>query len=74
MAVPSRAFPVCGYHSGMMLTLWLAAQASLPESCVLTGLCGVPRIPPPVASGVFFLAVGLIAVGTVGYRRRREGR
>lgn len=58
----------------LSIVLLAVVQSSLPESCVLTGLCSVPSIPPPVPSGVLFVAVGLIAVGAVGYRRRREGR
>ena len=54
----------------MLLPPLLAAQASLPESCVLTGLCNLVQPAPLVAPGVLFTAVGMVWVGIWGLRRR----
>jgi MYXO-CTERM domain-containing protein len=56
----------------MVLFFWMTVQQPLPESCVLTGLCGVVRLAPPVPPGVLFVAVGLVAAGVLVARRRRE--
>ncbi|MBK7595625.1 MAG: hypothetical protein IPP98_08945 [Gemmatimonadetes bacterium] len=53
----------------MLLPLLLTAQASLPESCILTGLCNLAQPAPPVASGVLFVAVGMVGAGLWGLRR-----
>ncbi len=55
---------------GMLLPLLLTAQSSLPESCLLTGLCNLVQPAPPVPPGVLFVAVGMIWVGMMGLRRR----
>jgi len=38
--------------------------------CALTGLCGLVAPVRPVASGVFFVAIGLVALGIRGLRQR----
>jgi hypothetical protein len=47
-----------------------------PGDCLITGLCGITSRVSPVASGVMFLALGLVAVGVWRIRaaRRREPR
>jgi hypothetical protein len=69
MGRPS-CFPSPVLSFGMLLPLLLATQASLPESCILTGLCNIAPPAPPVASGVLFVAVGLVWAGMWGLRRR----
>ena len=49
-------------------------QAALPGDCVLTGLCGVQGFEDGVASGVMFLALGLVVMGVLGLRSRRKNR
>ncbi len=54
-----------------MLTLTLLLQqATSPDQCILTGLCGLVAPYRPVAPGVMFVAVGLVSVGLWGLRRR----
>jgi hypothetical protein len=48
------------------------AQSALPGDCLLTGFCQASDIARPVASGVMFLASGLIAIGIIGLRSRRK--
>jgi hypothetical protein len=50
--------------------LLLALQT--PGDCILTGLCGVRHVHPGWASGVLFLAVGLVIVGVLGFRSARR--
>jgi hypothetical protein len=44
----------------------------VPGDCILTGLCGVRHVHPGWASGVLFLAVGLVIVGVLGIRSARR--
>ena len=46
----------------------------VPGDCLITGLCGITSRVSPVASGVMFLALGLVAIGVWRIRRRREPR
>jgi hypothetical protein len=55
----------------MSFSLLFAAQQSLPEACLLSGLCNLVQPAPPVAPGVRVVAVGLVSVGVWGLRRRR---
>jgi hypothetical protein len=56
----------------MLHFLLLAAQQPMPEACLLSGLCNLVQPAPPVAPGVLFVAVGLVAGGVWGLRRRRS--
>jgi hypothetical protein len=40
-----------------------------PGDCILTGLCGLRAEPPGPASGLMFLALGLVLYGTLGLVR-----
>ncbi|MEO5824939.1 MAG: hypothetical protein ABIR59_03560 [Gemmatimonadales bacterium] len=52
-----------------------AAQAVAgPGQCGVLGLCGLLQPDPPVAPGVLFVAVGLVAFGVWGLRKRRQER
>jgi hypothetical protein len=58
----------------MLLTpVALLAQFSTSAGGIcLTGVCGLgDRWQGAVPSGVFFLAIGLVAVGVIGIRRSR---
>ncbi len=55
----------------MLAPLLLLAQQPTPEACLLSGLCNLVQAPPPVAPGVLFVALGLVAVGSWSLRRRR---
>jgi hypothetical protein len=48
----------------------LSLQA--PGDCLLTGLCGVRHVHLGWASGVLFIAVGLVIVGVLGIRSARR--
>lgn len=50
---------------GLLLQVGTMTQAD----CALTGLCGLAVPTRPVASGILFLAVGLVALGVRGLRR-----
>ena len=63
-------FPLGVLSFGMVLPLLLATQGSLPEACILTGLCNIVQPAPPVAPGVLFVAVGMVWAGVWGMRRR----
>jgi hypothetical protein len=55
----------------MLVPLLLQVVGGTPEAdCALTGLCGLVTPVRPVASGIFFVAVGLVALGIRGLRRR----
>jgi hypothetical protein len=57
----------------MILTALLPQVGTATAAdCALTGLCGLVALERPVASGVFFVALGLVALGTVGLRRGRR--
>ncbi len=45
-----------------------------PGQCGVLGLCGLLQPDPPVPPGVLFVAVGLVAFGVWGLRRRRRER
>lgn len=47
-----------------------ALQALAANDCLLSGLCLVRNTGPAGASGVMFMAVGLVALGVLGLRRR----
>lgn len=55
-----------------MLSATLLAQigTATAADCAMTGLCGLLSPERPVAPGVFFLALGLVALGLAGWRRR----
>ena len=53
-------------------TSLFAAQGFLPGDCLVTGLCGLSTAPPGPASGLMFLAVGLVLGGGWGWYRRRR--
>lgn len=48
--------------------LAILTQAAF-DDCALTGLCAVVQPARPVASGVMFLATGLVLGGLLGLRR-----
>ena len=50
------------------------AQGFTPGDCILTGLCGVKGDPPSAASGVLFIALGLVLYGAHGLWRSRRRR
>jgi hypothetical protein len=50
--------------------LLFALQA--PGDCLLTGLCGIRHVHPGWASGVLFIAVGLVIVGVLKIRSARR--
>jgi hypothetical protein len=52
------------------LLLQVALDGS--DACLATGLCGLVEPVRPVAPGLMFLAVGLVAAGIWGLRRRRH--
>lgn len=73
----------CGPHGGpgpryllcmpplLPLLALLAPQGPpVPGDVCLTGLCGLVQPFRPVPPGVFFLAIGIIALGIVGLKRR----
>ena len=49
-------------------------QSAVPGDCLLTGFCGVQGAGDGVASGMMFLAVGMVALGVWRIRaaRRRQ--
>ena len=47
-------------------------QTAVPGDCLLTGLCGVQGGGGGLASGVMFLALGLVVAGVMGLRARRR--
>ncbi len=47
-------------------------DGSAPGQCGVLGLCGLLKPERPVASGLLFVAVGMVALGVWGLRRRRE--
>ncbi len=53
----------------MLPGLLLQVGTLTPADCAMTGLCGLAAPERPVASGLLFLAVGLIALGIRGLRR-----
>ena len=56
-----------------MIAPWLLlVQQAAPGDCMLTGLCGILQPQRAVASGVMFVAVGLVAMGVWGLRTRRS--
>lgn len=40
--------------------------------CVATGFCRPTYAPPGPASGILFVAVGLVALGVTGWRRQKR--
>ncbi|MBA2291450.1 MAG: hypothetical protein H0W15_03220 [Gemmatimonadales bacterium] len=48
-----------------------AQEIAAPGQCSVLGLCGLFPPDRPVAPGVLFVAVGLVAFGVWGLRRRR---
>ncbi len=55
----------------MLVPLLFQTIGSSPAAdCALTGLCGLVAPVRPVASGIFFVAIGLVALGVHGLRRR----
>ena len=49
-------------------------QSFTPGDCILTGLCGVRDAYPGPPSGLLFLALGVVLVGSLGLARaRRKG-
>ncbi len=54
----------------MRLLLQVALDGN--DACLATGLCGLVEPVRPVAPGLMFLAVGLVAAGAWGLRRRRR--
>jgi hypothetical protein len=58
-----------GYLTVVITPLLAIIQTSTPGDCLLTGLCGLVPVERPVASGVMWLAVGLVAGGIWGLRR-----
>jgi len=55
----------------MLLPILLQTVGSSPAAdCALTGLCGLVAPVRPVAPGIFFVALGLVALGVRGLRRR----
>lgn len=55
-----------------LVLLLLQAQGTAPSACIMTGFCGAEAPWRPVASGILFLAVGLIGAGIWGFRRHRR--
>ncbi|MGE0441066.1 MAG: hypothetical protein AB7S39_11320 [Gemmatimonadales bacterium] len=53
--------------------LLLLSQAIGPEECILTGLCFRPEPAGPPA-GLWYLALGLVALGTSGLVREWRAR
>jgi hypothetical protein len=58
----------------MALSLIFQAPVIGPESCLLSGLCGVQAAVSRIPSGVMFTAVGLVAFGVWYWRRGRSTR
>ena len=54
-----------------MLLPSLLAQVGTATAadCALTGICGLVTTSPPVPSGVFFVALGMVGIGLAGWRR-----
>ncbi len=51
-----------------------AQEVAAPGQCGVLGLCGLLQAERPVPTGVLFVAVGLVAFGVWGLRRRRRQR
>lgn len=55
----------------LSIPAWLLAQFSTTGTGVcMTGVCGLIQPWRPVPPGIFFVAVGLVAVGIIGLKRR----
>lgn len=61
-----------GYLSAVISLALVTFQSSAPGDCLLTGLCGLVPVDRPIASGVMFVAAGLIVGGVWGLRRLRR--
>ncbi len=71
--IGARADDALGQYLSVMLSIpaWLLAQFSTTGTGVcLTGVCGLVQPWRPVPSGIFFVAIGLVAVGIIGLKRR----
>ncbi|MES2307160.1 MAG: hypothetical protein V4558_16790 [Gemmatimonadota bacterium] len=53
----------------MITILFAIIQNSTPGDCLLTGLCGLVPVERPIASGVMWVASGLVLGGMWGLRR-----
>lgn len=53
----------------MTLAVLAILSQSTFDDCALTGLCAVVAPARPVASGVMFVAIGLVLGGLLGLRR-----
>lgn len=57
----------------MALFELLAQTTTMADvSCLATGLCNVVKPEPTTASGLMYVAVGLVAGGFLGLRRIRQ--
>lgn len=56
------------------ILMQVGIEADSAYACLATGLCGLIQPERPVAPGVMFLAVGLVAFGAWGIRQTRKGR
>lgn len=57
-----------------MPIILLQVAGMAPDDCSLSGLCALLRPEPPIAPGVMYTALGLIALGIWGYWRSRNLR
>jgi hypothetical protein len=48
------------------------AALQVAGDCLFTGLCGIRHVHSGWASGVLFIAVGLVIVGVLGFRSARR--
>lgn len=54
-----------------LATLLAQVATGTTADCAVTGLCGLLTPARPVAPGVFFVALGLVALGVAGLLHRR---
>jgi hypothetical protein len=55
-----------------MISLFLLAQGLGPGECLVTGLCGLEAGRGGIPSGPMFVAVGMVFLGVVLWRRRKQ--